>query len=39
MIVLEAIVNVRVSQRMGFSICAISIFSRLQVVGILFVNY
>jgi len=35
MIVLEAFVNVRVSQRMGFSICAISMFSRLQVVGIL----
>ena len=29
MIVLEAIVNVRVSKRMGFSVCAISIFSRL----------
>lgn len=39
MVVLEVVVNVRVSQRMGFSICAISIFSRLQVVGILFVHY
>ena len=35
MIVLEAFVNVRVARRMGFSIRAISMFSRLQVVGIL----
>jgi len=35
MIVLEAFVNVRISERMSFAICAISVFSRLQVVGIL----
>jgi hypothetical protein len=37
--VLGAIVNLRVSQKMGFSICAVSIFCRLKVVGILFVHY